>query len=169
MGNFFSGKIVFLCIMSDKIKKNIEIVNRKAEHEYFFLSRFEAGIMLGGTEVKAIRQGKANLTDAFCQFSHGELFVRNLHISEYKYGTYNNHETRRIRKLLLKRSELRKLERKVNEKGMTIVPFRLFINERGFVKVEIALAQGKKSYDKRETLKQKDNQRTMEQLKKIRL
>lgn len=168
-GNFFVNKIVFLCIMSDKIKKNIEIVNRKAEHEYFFNAKFEAGIMLGGTEVKAIRQGKANLVDAFCVFSHGELFVRNLHISEYSYGTHYNHETRRIRKLLLKKTELKKLERKVSEKGMTIVPYKIFLNERGFVKVEIVLAQGKKSYDKRETLKAKDNKRTLDQLKKIKL
>lgn len=155
--------------MSDKIKKNIEIVNRKAEHEYFFKARFEAGIILGGTEVKAIRQGKANLVDAFCVFSHGELFIRNLHISEYNYGTHYNHETRRIRKLLLKKSELHKLERKVSEKGMTIVPFKIFMSERGFVKVEIVLAQGKKTYDKRESLKEKDNKRTMDQLKKIKL
>jgi SsrA-binding protein len=110
-----------------------------------------------------------NLTDAYCLFEKGELFLRNLFIAEYEYGTYSNHEPRRIRKLLLRRPELRKMERKASEKGFTIVPYRMYMSERGFVKVEIALAQGKKMYDKREAIKEKDNKRELERVKKIKL
>lgn len=135
----------------------IEIINRKAKFEYHFLAEFEAGIKLTGTEIKSIRNGEANLKDAYCLFKNGELWVKSMYIAEYKFGNQNNHETRRDRKLLLRKPELRKLERKVKEKGFSIVPYRMYISERGFAKLEIILGQGKKSYDKRETIKQRDN------------
>jgi len=141
---------------------NVNIKNKKAFHEYFISDRLVAGIQLTGTEIKSIRSGKVNLTDAFCVFEDAELFVRNMHISEYAMGTYNNHMAKRVRKLLLNRKELNKLSTKVKEKGFTIVPIRLFINERGLAKLEIALAKGKHTYDKRETLKQKDSKREIE-------
>ncbi len=147
-------------------KKEIEILNRKARYEYAFIEEVTAGIMLTGTEIKSIRQGNANLRDAYCVFSKNELFIRSLFIAEYKQGNQFNHEERRVRKLLLKRQELKKFEKKVKEKGFTIVPTRLFINERGFAKVEIALAQGKKVHDKRDSIKQKDNKRALERAKK---
>lgn len=153
--------------MTEKKKKTTpEVVNRRARHEYNFIDKYEAGIALWGTEVKALRAGKANLSDAYCLFEKGELFVRNMHISEYENGTYANHEARRTRKLLLHRSELKKLERRVMEKGFTIVPYRLYFTDRGFVKLEIALAQGKKSFDKRETIKEKDTKRDLERFRK---
>ena len=142
--------------------KNIEIVNRKAKFEFKFLSEFEAGIVLTGTEVKSVKEGKANISDAFCYFNNGELFVKNLHIAEYKLGSHNNHEPKRERKLLLNRHELKKLERRVQEKGMTIVPYRLYFSERGMIKLEVILAEGKKSYDKRQSIKEKDLKRDME-------
>jgi SsrA-binding protein len=154
--------------MADK-KNPVDILNRKAKFEYQFLDTYEAGIVLTGTEIKSIRKGQANLRDAYCVFRDGELFVRSLFIAEYEQGNQFNHDTRRIRKLLLKHRELRKLEKRVKEKGFTIVPYRLYINERGFAKMEIALAQGKKSYDKRESIKQKDLKRDMARIKKIRL
>ncbi|MEM9917344.1 MAG: SsrA-binding protein SmpB [Bacteroidota bacterium] len=149
--------------------KKIEIVNRKAKFEYRFVDEFEAGIVLTGTEIKSIRAGLANLNDAFCVFRKGELYVRSMHISEYKFGTYNNHEPRRMRKLLLNKQELNKLEKKVKEKGNTIVPYRLYFSERGFAKLKIALSKGKKSFDKRAAIKEKDNKRDMARMKKIRL
>lgn len=126
------------------------------------MEEFTAGIVLTGTEIKSIREGKANLTDAYCAFNGEELFVRNLHISEYTFGTYSNHEPKQERKLLLNRRELRKLLTKTKEKGYTIVPTLLFINENGLAKLNIALAKGKKSYDKRESLKSKDTKREIE-------
>ncbi len=156
--------------MAEKKAKKVEILNRGARHEYEFLDTYEAGIMLVGTEIKSIRKGSANLKDAFCLFDKGELFIRGMFISEYEFGgNYFNHESRRVRKLLLRRGELRKLERKVKEKGLTIVPYRLYVNDRGFAKLEIALAQGKHTYDKRDTIKERDNKRDMERLKKIKL
>ncbi|NRA50263.1 MAG: SsrA-binding protein SmpB [Phaeodactylibacter sp.] len=146
---------------------NVEIVNRKAGFEYRFLDTYEAGIMLHGTEVKSIRKGNANLRDAYCFFRKGELFIKSLFIAEYEYGNIFNHESRRTRKLLLKRQQLKKLERHLKEKGLTIVPIRLYINERGLAKVEVALAQGKKVYDKRESIKQNDVKRDMDRLKKM--
>ncbi len=157
--------------MTEK-KKNThtpEIINRKARFEYHFVNMFEAGLVLQGTEIKSIRRGNVNLSDAYCTFDQGELYIRNLYIAEYENGTYANHEPRRPRKLLLRQTELRKLERRVSEKGMTIVPYRMYFNERGFVKIEIALAQGKKAFDKRESIKERDNKREMDKLKKIRL
>ncbi|MEO1514484.1 MAG: SsrA-binding protein SmpB [Bacteroidota bacterium] len=150
-------------------EKKIEIVNRKAKFEYYFVDEFEAGIVLTGTEIKSIRAGHANLNDAYCVFRQGELYVRSLHVAEYKFGTYYNHEPRRMRKLLLNKKELRKLERKVKEKGNTIVPYRLYVTDRGFAKLEIALAKGKKSFDKRASIKERDSKRDLDRLKKTRL
>ena len=143
---------------------DIRIKNRKATFEYELIEKFTAGIKLLGTEIKSIRNGKANLTDSYCQFYSGELFVKNLHISEYDLGTCNNHEAKRDRKLLLNRKELSKLEKKVKESGFTIICTVLFINEKGLAKLEIALARGKKTYDKRETLKQKDAKRDIDRM-----
>jgi len=145
------------------------IVNRKAKFEYQFLQTFEAGIVLSGPEVKSLRLGNANLSDAFCYFRNHELYMRNMHIAEYNMATDQVQDTKRERKLLLKKAELRKLERKTKEKGLSIVPFKIFFNDRGFVKVMIALGQGKKSYDKRETIKERDTKRDLQRIKKIRL
>jgi SsrA-binding protein len=138
-----------------------EIKNKKAAFEYSFLQTYTAGVMLTGTEVKSIRAGKANFTDSYCVMMNGDLFLKNMHISEYKEGSYNNHEPKRIRKLLLNREELRKMESKLKEKGTTVVPLRLFFNERGIAKIEIAIARGKKVFDKRESLKEKDLRRQL--------
>lgn len=146
-----------------------EIINRKARFEYTFIQQFECGLVLTGTEVKALREGLANLNDAYCLFDHGNLIVKNMFISEYEHGTIYNHDARRDRRLLLRKSELRKLERRVNEKGLTIVPYRLYFSDRGFAKLEIALAQGKKAFDKRETIKERDSKRDLDRLKKIKL
>lgn len=145
----------------------IEIKNRKAYHLYFLGQHFEAGIVLKGSEIKSIRSGAANLGDAFCYFRKEELFIKNMHISEYKYGSpHTNHEPLRARKLLLKKNELRKIQRQVTQKGATIIPTRLYINERGLAKVEIAIASGKKSHDKRNTIKKRDQQREMDRAKR---
>lgn len=146
---------------------DIEIVNRKADFDYQFIETLEAGIMLTGTEIKSIRKGNANLRDAYCFFRAGELYVKSLFIAEYNFGNQFNHEPRRTRKLLLRRHQLRKLEKHIKEKGYTIVPIRLYVNDRGFAKVEIALAQGKKSYDKRQSIKEKDVKRDMARMKKM--
>lgn len=142
--------------------KKLDIVNKRAKFEYEFLYTLEAGIMLQGTEIKSIRMGHINLNDSYCIIYEGQLYLDKLHISEYANGTYNNHEPRRRRKLLVKANELKKLHAKVKERGFTIIPYRVYINERGFAKVEIALARGKKSYDKRESLKEKDVKRDLE-------
>lgn len=142
--------------------QKIQIKNKKAGFEYFLIERFTAGIVLTGTEIKSIRAGKASINEAYCAFTANELFVRNMHIAEYEYGTYNNHEPKRERKLLLTARELRKLLTKLNEKGLTLVPTFLFINDKGLAKLEIALAKGKKLHDKRETIKQKDIQRELD-------
>ncbi|MDR2410035.1 MAG: SsrA-binding protein SmpB [Bacteroidales bacterium] len=144
--------------MKKKQEKNVQIniKNRKAEFEYFLLARYTAGIVLTGTEIKSIRAGKANFSDTYCNFINNELWVHNLHISEYLEGSYNNHEPKRDRKLLLTKRELHKIQSKLNERGTTIIPTLLFINEQGYAKLEIALAKGKKKYDKREAIKEKD-------------
>lgn len=147
------------------MKKNTEIINRKAKFEFHFLDSFEAGIMLVGTEAKSVRNAEANLSDAYCYFQNGELWIKSLFIGEYKQGNRFNHETRRERKLLLHRKELKKLEKRIIEKGLTIIPYRLFFNERNIVKIEIKLAQGKKIYDKRESIKQKDITRELDRVK----
>jgi SsrA-binding protein len=151
-----------LCPQINVMAGKINIRNKKASFEFFLLDKFIAGIVLTGTEIKSLRSGKASINEAYCSFTSGELFVRNMHIAEYDYGTYNNHEPKRERKLLLTRKELKKLQSKLNEKGLTLVPTYLFINDKGLAKLEIALAKGKKLYDKRETLKQKDNKRELE-------
>lgn len=144
------------------MENKISIKNKKAGHEYFLLQEFTAGIQLTGTEIKSIRDGKASIVDAYCMFRGDELFVINMHIAEYTYGTYNNHEAKRDRKLLLTKKELSKLQTKVKEKGLTIIPTLLFLNEKGLAKLNISLARGKHHYDKRETLKNKDFQREID-------
>ena len=146
--------------------QKINIKNKRASFEYEFIEKFVAGIQLFGTEIKSIRSGKASLVDSYCVFSKNELYVKAMHISEYKFGSYYNHDEKRERKLLLNRKELNKLERKTKESGLTIVPLRLFINDRGFAKVEIALCKGKKHYDKRESLKQRDHKREIDRMMK---
>jgi len=148
------------------LEKTKEIVNRKAKFEYSFLQGFESGIMLKGTEVKSLRVGNANLNDAYCLFVDGELFIKSLFIAEYDFGNINNHETRRDRKLLLRKTELKKIEKRVTEKGMSVVPYKIFFSERGFAKIELFLAQGKKSYDKRTSIKEKDLKRDMDRSNK---
>jgi SsrA-binding protein len=140
-------------------ENKIDIKNRKASFEYSFIDKFVAGIQLTGTEIKSIREGKANINEGFCVFNHEELYIRNMHIAHYFNGTYNNVEEKRDRKLLLNRNELNKLQNKLKDQGLTIVPLRLFINEKGYAKLEVALAKGKKLYDKREDIKKKDTER----------
>lgn len=146
---------------------NILIKNKRATFDYELIERFVAGIQLFGTEIKSIRDGKAGLVDTFCSFINDELWVRNMYIAEYFFGTYNNHEIRRDRKLLLNKRELKKLQKATKESGLTIVPVKLFLNERGLAKIEIALAKGKKQYDKRQSLKEKEDKREMDRMKKI--
>jgi len=149
------------------VSNNINIKNRRASFEYEFLEKFTAGIQLTGTEIKSVRAGKVNITDGFCFLSNGELFIKNMYIAEYEQGTYNNHEPKRTRKLLLNRSEIDKLQRKKKDVGLTIIPLSLFINKKGFAKLDIALAKGKKLHDKREDLKAKDTKREMDRAKKF--
>ncbi|HQH41769.1 MAG: SsrA-binding protein SmpB [Bacteroidales bacterium] len=145
-----------------EFQNNIQIKNKKAYFDYELVEKYIAGLVLTGTEIKSIRMGKASLVDTYCLFKDGELYVRGMNIATYDYGTYNNHEPMRDRKLLLQKAELRKLLRKTKEKGFTIVPTRLFITEKGLAKLEIALARGKKEYDKRETIRERDLKRDME-------
>lgn len=153
-------------LMAHKNQQNISIKNRKATFEYELVERFVAGMQLQGTEIKSIRNGKANLVDSYCQIHRGELFVINLHIAEYEMGNINNHIAKRDRKLLLTKKEIQKLEKKTKESGFTIIPTKLFINDRGLAKLEIALARGKKTYDKRESLKAKDAKRDIDRMMK---
>lgn len=143
-----------------------EIVNRKAKYEYQLTDQFDAGIVLVGTEVKSLRAGNANLSDAYCMMVDGNLVMKSMYIAEYDHGNINNHETRRDRRLLLKKSELRKIDRKITEKGMTLVPYKIYFTERGFVKIEIWLAAGKKSFDKRQSIKERDSKRQLDRIKK---
>ena len=145
--------------------KKINIKNRKASHEFQFLDTYTAGMVLQGTEIKSIRQGKVNMQDAFCFFNNGELWVKQMQISPYSKGTHYNHVADRERKLLLEKRELRKLEDKSQVQGLTIIPIRLFINDKGFAKLDIALAKGKKLYDKREDIKKRDTQRELDRMK----
>ncbi len=139
----------------------INIKNKRATFDYELLDTYVAGIVLTGTEIKSIRLGKASLVDTYCYFVNGELWVKNMHIAEYFYGSYNNHTTRRERKLLLQKKELDKLQRSAKNPGYTIIPVHLFINEKGLAKLVVALAKGKREYDKRESLKEKDDKRDM--------
>lgn len=147
-------------------QQTINIKNKRATFDYELIDTFTAGIVLTGTEIKSIRLGKASLVDTFCIFERNELWVRNMNITEYFYGTYNNHSVRRDRKLLLNKKELKKIERETKETGFTIVPTRLFINERGLAKLVIAIAKGKKMYDKRQSLREKDDKRMMDRMMK---
>ncbi len=151
--------------MSKRFSSDINIRNRQASFEFELLDKYIAGLVLMGTEIKSIREGKVNLQDGYCYFNNSELFVKGINITPYAQGTHYNHEAQRERKLMLKRMELKKLERKVEEKGLTLVPVRLFINDRGFAKLEIALARGKKTHDKRENIKERDAKRELNRLK----
>jgi len=148
------------------MQKTINILNKRAKFDYEILDKYSAGIVLTGTEIKSIRLGKASIAESFCEFNNHELFLINATIEEYLYGTHYNHKAKSERKLLLNRKELKKLEKDSDNKGLTIVPLRLFTNEKGLAKIEIALCRGKKNYDKRETLKEKDTQRDLDQVKK---
>jgi SsrA-binding protein len=145
---------------------DLNIRNKKAYFEYHILDRYVAGLKLLGTEIKSIREGKANINDAFCTFISGQLYVRNMHIAEYSHGSFYNHESRRDRVLLLNKKELKKLLEKGEEKGFTIVPLQIFISDRGFAKLEIGLAQGKKSFDKRETIKERESKIELDRVQK---
>ena len=148
--------------------KNINIINKKAKHDYLILEKFNAGIVLTGTEIKSIRSGKAVISDSFCEFnSNQELFIINMFIDKYSHGNINNHESKSERKLLLTKLELKKLNKAVKNKGLTIVPLRLFINEKGLAKLVISLSKGKKLYDKRHAIKNRDNKIELERIKKI--
>lgn len=137
----------------------MELSNRKAYYEYYFEAKYIAGLVLSGTEIKSLRTGKASFNDSYCIFHHGELFVKSLHISEYSFGTIHNHEPLQERKLLLHKKELLKLENKIKEKGYSIIPLKIFIAQNGFAKMEIGLGKGKKIYDKRETIKERETDR----------
>ncbi|MFV0418072.1 MAG: SsrA-binding protein SmpB [Dysgonomonas sp.] len=147
-------------------QSNINIKNKRASFDYEFIETYTAGIVLTGTEIKSIRLGKASLVDTYCIFEKNELWVRNMYIAEYFYGSYNNHAACRDRKLLLSKKELKKMQRLVKETGYTIVPTRIFLNERGLAKVNIAVAKGKKQYDKRQSLREKDDKRAMDRAMK---
>ncbi|WP_405382410.1 SsrA-binding protein SmpB [Maribacter sp. LLG6340-A2] len=149
------------------MQKNINIKNKKARFEYELLDKFTAGIVLAGTEIKSIREGRASISESFCEFNdNGELFVINMQIDEYTHASHFNHKPKAERKLLLQKRELKKLNKEVKASGLTIVPLNLFINERGLAKLQIALAKGKKLYDKREVLKDRDNKRNLDRIKK---
>ena len=150
----------------DKRASNVNIKNRRASFDYIVTETYTAGIVLTGTEIKSIRQSKASLVDTYCTFINEELWVKNMHVAEYFYGSYNNHTARRDRKLLLERKELRKLKQAVKNPGFTIVPMRLFINEKGQAKLVIALARGKHEYDKRESIKERDDKREIDRIKR---
>lgn len=149
------------------VQKNINIKNKKARFEYELLDKFMAGIVLGGTEIKSIREGKASISESFCEFNdRGELFIINMQIDEYSHGSHYNHLPKAERKLLLNKQELKKLQKEVNTSGLTIIPLNLFLNEKGLAKINIALAKGKKLYDKREVMKDRDNKRDLARIKK---
>ena len=148
-----------------RFSNNIQIKNRKASYEFEFVEKVEAGIMLKGTEIKSLREGKASIQEAYCFFRKGELFVKGMNISPYSQASFESHEMTRDRKLLLKKRELEKFKSKSEEKGLTIVPIRLYITSRGLAKLEIALAKGKKIYDKRDSIKKKDQNREIERMK----
>ena len=150
------------------MENKINIKNKKAYFDFEILEKHIAGIQLTGTEIKSIRMGKASLADSYCLFRNNELWVTGMRISEYARGSYNNHEPYRDRKLLLNRKELNKLEKRVREKGLAIIVLRIFIDERGLAKLEIALARGKRKYDKREAIRQKDMKRDLDRLRKVR-
>ena len=149
------------------MQRTINILNKKAKFQYEILDKYTAGIVLTGTEIKSIRNSKASIAESFCEFNeHGELFVINMTIEEYLYGTYYNHKPKAERKLLLNKRELKKLEKEVKNSGLTIIPLRLFINEKGYAKLDVALAKGKKLYDKRDSIKDRENKVRLDRIKK---
>lgn len=149
------------------MQKKINIQNKRARFEYELIEQYTSGLVLTGTEIKSIRMGKATITDSFCEFNErGELFVINMNIQEYAWGTHYNHRPKAERKLLMNKRELRKLEKEVKNVGLTIVPLRVFITDKGYAKLVIALAKGKKLYDKRETIKDRENKRDLDRVKK---
>lgn len=148
------------------MQKTVNILNKRAKFDYEILDKYTAGIVLTGTEIKSIRLGKASIAESFCEFHDGELFMINSHIEEYLYGTHYNHKAKSERKLLLNKRELKKLNKDSDNKGLTIVPLRLFTNEKGLAKLDIALCRGKKNYDKRESLKEQDTKRDIDRIKK---
>ena len=150
----------------EKRKSNVNIKNKRATFDYIISDTYTAGLVLTGTEIKSIRESRASLVDTYCTFINNELWVKNMHVAEYFYGSYNNHSTRRDRKLLLDRKELRKLAQIAKVPGYTIVPVRLFINERGLAKLVIGVARGKREYDKRESLKERDDKREMDRIRR---
>ena len=156
--------LLFLHCMAKQ--KTVQIKNRKARFEYEILDKYTAGIVLKGTEIKAIREGKASIAESFCEFSNGELFVINMTIQEYSHASHYSHNPKSERKLLLNRSELKKLEKEVKNSGLTIIPLLLFTNDRGLAKLEIALCRGKKQYDKRESIKERDSKRNLRRIQK---
>jgi SsrA-binding protein len=149
----------------ERFSNTVNIRNRQAGYEYELLDKYVAGIVLTGTEIKSIREGQVNLQDGYCYFNNGEVFVKSITISPYSQGTHYNHEATRERKLLLKRSEIKKLEARIEEKGLTLLPLRLFINDRGFAKLEIAVGRGKKIHDKRDSIKERDVKRELDRMK----
>lgn len=149
-----------------KIEKKVSILNKRARFEYEIIEEMEAGLVLTGTEIKALRSSKASITESFCQFIEGELYVINMSIEEYKLGTFYNHKTKRERKLLLHKKELQKWERKLKDAGNTIIPLKLYINDNGHAKLLIALARGKKLYDKRESIKDRESKRSLDRIMK---
>ncbi|HRG87822.1 MAG TPA: SsrA-binding protein SmpB [Chitinophagales bacterium] len=150
--------------MIDSSKINIQ--NKRAGFEFEILERYDAGIMLRGSEIKAIRDGGGSISEAFCVMRDGELFVKNMNIPEYSHGGYANHEPVTLRKLLLRKRELGRIEAKIKERGLTVLPLRLFVNERGFAKLEVGIGRGKKKFDKRESIKQKDTKRDIDRVMK---
>ena len=148
--------------MKEKISNNIQIKNKRATFDYELLDTFTAGIVLTGTEIKSIRLGKASLVDTFCFFNNGELWVKNMYIAEYFYGTYNNHQARRDRKLLLTKKELKKIQRLSKESGFSVIPTKIYISDKGLAKIIVAVAKGKKVYDKRESIKEREDKRQMD-------
>ena len=151
----------------EKFSKQIQIKNKRASFDYEFIETFSAGIVLTGTEIKSIRLGKASLVDTYCVVERGEVWVKNMYIAEYFYGTYNNHVVRRDRKLLLNKKEIRNIHSAAKNNGFTIIPSKMFINDKGLVKVVIAIAKGKKEYDKRQTIKERDDKREMKNVRNL--
>lgn len=165
--HFSLNRLKFISIFAFEMQKKINIQNKKARFEFEFLDKYTAGIQLTGTEIKSIRASKARITESFCEFNEqGELFVVNMFIEEYSHGNFYNHKPKSERRLLLNKRELKKLEKEVKNSGLTIVPLRLFLTDKGWAKLDIALARGKKLHDKRETMKDRDNKRDLARIKK---